>query len=63
MARDIIEMDSWKSKCPCCSCDLEIEWQLAIHEYGDSTPQFNGLKCIKKSSYKPYALEINSKKE
>lgn len=55
-ARDIIEMDAWKAKCPCCNNDLEIEWQLAVYDYGNTSPQFVGLKCTKQSSYIPYAL-------
>lgn len=49
MAEDIVPMESWKAKCPCCGCGLEVEWQLAIYGEGGDSPQFIGLKQVKEA--------------
>lgn len=46
MASDIIPMDPWKAQCPCCNCQLEVEWQLATYSDGGDSPQFVGLKQV-----------------
>lgn len=53
MALDVIPMEPWTAKCPCCGCKLDVEWQLAI--YGDGSgdsPQFVGLTQAKEIHHK-----------
>lgn len=43
MAKDIIALDPWKSKCPWCGKPILVEHQLAIYE-GSESEQFLGLE-------------------
>lgn len=50
MAQDIIPMDAIKAKCPHCSCDLLVEWQIATHSDGGDSFQFVGLRLGEEKS-------------
>lgn len=43
MAKDVVPLDPWKSKCPWCGKSLLVDHQLAVYEDSESE-QFIGLR-------------------